>query len=394
MAFNIPDVDIDIYAAEALADPYENYRIFRDTAPIVRLPKYDLYLMARFADLQAALKDSQLFSSASGVAMNDLMNSVIVGSSLVTDDPLHAQLRAIVSRPLAPGRVKELREHIFDLAEKLVDRLVTQRDFDAATELAQYLPVSVVSDLVGLPEEGRERMLDWAAATFNSLGPRGLKLTESALPILGEMVDYARGCTADRVKPGSWVAQLYDACDAGEIRFEQVGQLMGDYLGPSLDTTILATSNAISLFAKHPDQWDKLRANPSRIPNAINEVLRIESPIQGFSRLLTDDFELEGQRLHKGARVLMMYASGNRDERRWDSPEQFDIDRRVAEQMAFGHGVHLCMGASLARLEITALLTALIRRVERFEVHEASLVSNNILRGFQTLKVTVHPAKV
>ena len=104
MAFNIPDVDIDIYSAEALADPYKNYRIFRDAAPIVRLPKYDLYLMARFADVQAALKNNALFCSSSGVAMNDLMNKAIAGSTLFTDAPYHTELRSIVSRPLAPAR--------------------------------------------------------------------------------------------------------------------------------------------------------------------------------------------------------------------------------------------------------------------------------------------------
>jgi len=393
MAFNIPDVDIDIYSAEALANPYENYRIFRDTAPIVRLPKYDLYLMARFADVQGALKNNTLFASGDGVAMNDLMNKAIAGSTLHTDAPYHSTLRSIVSRPLTPARLTELRQGLYDLAENLVERLVAKGDFDAASELAPYLPVTVVSELVGLPEEGRERMLIWAGAVFNSLGPRGLELTETALPIVDEMVTYARGCTADRVKPGSWVAKLYEAVEAGELRPEQVGPVMGDYLGPSLDTTILATGSAIALFAQNPDQWDKLRANPTLIPNAVNEAIRVESPIQGFSRVLTDDFSVEDQRLHKGARVLVMYASGNRDERRWEDPERFDITRRANEQLGFGHGIHMCMGANLARMEISALLSALIRRVERFELHEAERISNNVLRGYKSLKLTAHAAR-
>jgi len=393
MAFNIPDVDIDIYSPEAIADPYDNYRIFRDTAPIVRLPKYDLYLMARFADVQGALKNNALFSSGSGVAMNDLMNKAIAGSTLHTDAPYHGALRSIVSRPLTPARLTELRKGLFDLAENLVERLVAKGDFDAATELAPYLPVTVVSELVGLPEEGRERMLIWAGAVFNSLGPRGLELTEAALPIVEEMVTYARGCTADRVKPDSWVAKLYEAAEAGELGLDQVGPVMGDYLGPSLDTTILATGSVLALFAQHPDQWDKLRENPQLIPNAVNEAVRLESPIQAFSRVLTDDFSVEDQRLHKGARVLMVYASGNRDERRWEDPERFDITRRANEQLGFGHGIHMCMGANLARMEISALLTALIKRVKRFELHDAERITNNVLRGYKSLKLTAHVAK-
>ena len=392
MAVNIPDVDIDVFAPEALANPFENYRIFRDTAPIVRLPKYDLYVMSRFADVQAALKNNALFSSGSGVAMNDLMNKAIMGSTLFTDAPYHSELRSIVSRPLAPARLAELRQRLYSLADELVEGLVAKGDFDAAAELAPYLPVTVVSELVGLPEEGRERMLIWAGAVFNSFGPRGVERTEAAFPIMEEMVAYARSCTADRVKPGSWVAKLYEAAEAGELRPEQVGPVMGDYLGPSLDTTILATGSMIALFAEHPDQWDKLRASPSQIPNAINEAMRLEGPAQGFTRVLTDDFSVENQRLDKGDRVLMLFGSANRDERHWEDPERFDITRRAAEQVGFGHGIHMCMGANLARLEMSAILSAFLPRVERFELHEAERILNNVLRGYKSLKLTAHAA--
>ncbi len=393
MAVNIPDVDVDVFAPEALANPFENYRIFRDTAPIVRLPKYDLYVMSRFADVQGALKNNMLFSSGSGVAMNDLMNKAIMGSTLFTDAPYHSELRSIVSRPLAPARLAELRQRLYSLAEELVESLVAKGDFDAAADLAPFLPVTVVSELVGLPEEGRERMLIWAGAVFNSFGPRGVERTEAAFPIMEEMVTYARSCTADRVKPGSWVAKLYEAAEAGELRPEQVGPVMGDYLGPSLDTTILATGSMIALFAQHPDQWDKLRASPSQIPNAINEAMRLEGPAQGFTRVLTDDFSVENQRLNKGDRVLILFASANRDERHWEDPERFDITRRAAEQVGFGHGIHMCMGANLARLEMSAILSALIPRVERFELHDAERILNNVLRGYKSLKLTAHAVK-
>jgi len=392
MANNIPDVDIDPFTLEAIDHPFGNYRILRDTAPITRLPKYDMYVMSRFADVQAALKNNTLFSSGSGVALNDLMNKAIAGSTLYTDAPDHTHLRSVVSRPLTPARLTELRQRLFELADAQVDHLVEKKDFDAATDLAQYLPVTVVSELVGLPEEGRERMLIWSNAVFNSFGPRGLDLTETSIPIMEEMVTYARGCTYDRVKPGSWVAKLYEAAAAGELRPEQVGPVMGDYLGPSLDTTILATGSAIALFAQNPDQWTKLRENPSQIPNAINEAIRLEGPAQGFTRVLTDDFTLGDQSLNKGDRVLMLFASANRDERHWDDPERFDISRRANEQVGFGHGIHMCMGANLARMEMAALLTALVKRVERFELHEAVRLKNNVLRGYTSLKVTAHAA--
>ena len=391
MSKNVPDVDVDLYALDALDEPYDNYRLFRDTAAVVRLPKYDLYVLSRFTDVQAALKNTAIFSSASGAAMNDAMNHALTGAMLSSDEPLHGFLRSIVGRPFTPQRLAALREDMTRRAEALAERLCEQRDFDAATDLAQHLPLSVVSELVGLPEEGRDRMLIWAAATFNSFAPRGVPLAESALPIIQEMVAYAAGCTPERVKPGSWTAQLYEAADRGEIDFARAGALMLDYLGPSLDTTIFATSNAVALFAKHPEQWRKLRGNPGKIPNAINEVVRLESPIQAFSRLVIEDFEIEGQTLEAGDRVLMMYGSANRDERRWDNPEAFDIERHNADHLGFGHGVHTCLGANLARLEISALLAALIKRVDHFEAHDSVRAINNLLRGYQSLRVTAHP---
>jgi cytochrome P450 len=390
----IPEIDIDIYSRESLANPYANYRILRDVAPVVYLPKYGLYAFARFEVVRDALSNWQVFSSAKGVAMNDIMNEAIAGGTLGSDEPVHAFLRGIVGRPLTPPQLAALRQRITEQAETLVEELCAKRTFDAATELAQHLPLSIVSDLVGLPDEGREQMLTWAAANFNSLGPRGLKLTETALPILAEMVDYAKQCTADRVKPGSWAAALYEASNRGEITFAQVGALMNDYLGPSLDTTIFATSNAISLFAKFPEQWDKLRKNPAFIPAAINEAVRLESPIQGFSRYVTRDFDVSGYTMPAGSRVLVLFASANRDERRWDNPEIFDIERRNSDHLGFGHGIHQCLGANLARLEISALLGALIKRVARFEVHDRALVQNLILRGFERLTVTAHPLPV
>lgn len=388
---NIPDVDIDIYSAETRADPYESYRTLRDAAPIVRLPRYGLYAMARFDNIRSALRNWQVFSSARGVAMNDMINHAQAGATIASDNPRHAFLRSIVGRPLTPAKLAALRHLVTSEAEALVHRLCQKATFDAATELAQHLPLTIVSELVGLPDEERSKMLAWSAASFNAGGPRGLALTESALATVGEMIAFARTCTADRVKPGSWVAQLYDAAEAGEIPAEAVGGLMNDYLGPALDTTIAATSNAIALFADFPDQWDKLRENPSLIPNAVNEVVRIESPIQGFSRLAIEDFHSEGQSLDAGSRVVLLYGSGNRDERHWKDPEQFDIARANTDQLGFGHDAHSCLGANLARLEISALLAALLPRVKRFEVRERKRLSNLVLRGYERLDVTAHP---
>ena len=262
--------------------------------------------------------------------------------------------------------------------------------FDAATDLAQRLPVSIVSNLVGLPEAGRERMLDWAAANFDCFGPMNDRTT-AAFGIVQEMVRYAyTECVPGKLKPGGWAAMIYEAADRGEIPQSQAPAMMNDYMGPALDTTIFATSTAIWLFGQHPDQWDLLRADPSLIPNAVNEVVRLESPLQNFSRIITQDTEVGGVLMQAGSRVIVSYGSANRDPAKFPDPDRFDITRRAADHLGFGFGVHMCAGQNLAKLEIAAVLGALAKRVKRFELGRTERAVNNVLRGLRTLEVTVH----
>jgi len=232
-------------------------------------------------------------------------------------------------------------------------------------------------------------MFEWGNAAFDSLGPpnaRCLAVTQTAMGL----VNYAfTKIEPSALKPDSWAAMAFEAAERGEITLQQARGLILDYVGPSLDTTIFAISSAIWLFALHPKQWTLLCENPASIPGAINEVLRIESPIQTFSRYVTRDTEVDGVALPQGSRALVMYGSANRDERKWQEPKPFDIQRKAAEQLAFGHGEHLCVGLPLPRLEIRALLAALARRVKRFEILELNRGINNTLRGLETLKMAV-----
>lgn len=385
----VPVSDVDLFSEEVLLDPYPTYAALREMGPVVWLEPLGFYFFTRFADIQAALSDWETFTSAQGVTMNDQMNAALQGGVLCSDPPEHDPVRKVLIKPLLPQALKELTEKISSEAEGLIERLVEKGRFDAATELAQYLPVTIVSDLVGLPDEGREKMLDWAAANFQCFGPLNER-TLAAFPTAKGMVDYAfTQCVPGKLKPGGWAAMIWEAADRGEIRHDQCGPMMNDYMGPSLDTTIFATSSAVWLFAKHPEQWDILRDNPQLIPNAVNEVIRLESPIQNFSRVLTRDFSIGGAVLPAGSRVIVSYGCANRDPAKWEAPDTFDVRRRAVDHVGFGHGTHRCIGNNLARMEIAALLTALTKRVKRFNLgtNERQLI--NVLRGFRTLEVTV-----
>lgn len=387
----IPTVDVDLYSEANLANPYPAYTAIRNAGPVCRLGDSDLLAIGRHADLRTALADWETFSSGSGVALNAPMNGALKGTILGTDPPEHKYLREIVGRPMTPARLAALRERVRATAEKKVEELVARGSFCAATELAHHLPLTVVSDLVGLPEEGRQRMLDWAGAAFNAMAPLSACRFEESMPVLGEMLAYISDPSLpDRLVPDSWAAQLWKAVESGEISREFFQSLIQAYVAPSLDTTIFATSNLIWLFAHHPDQWRKLREKPSLVSRAINEALRMESPASGFSRLVTRDAEIGGIGIAEGSRVVMLFASGNRDERRYENPDCFDIERDSTDHLAFGHSLHRCVGMNLALLELTALVNALLSRVESFHLMSEKRAGNAILRGFAELRVTAH----
>ena len=386
-----PSSSLELFTTEALLDPFPVYRQLRDLGPVVWLEAYDMFVLPRFAEVRHALENWQVFSSAGGVTMNDEMNAKLKGGLLCSDPPTHDVLRRVIERPLTPKAVSMLRERVTAEAEEIVDRLVAKVTFDVATELAPHLPVSIVSELVGLPEEGRERMLDWAPANFDCFGPLNERTT-AAFPIVGEMVNYAfTQCVPGKLKPGGWAQMIWDAADRGEIDPAICPFLMNDYMGPSLDTTIFATISTIWLFAGHPEEWEIVRKNPALLPQAINEALRIESPIQAFSRYVATAHEIDGVRLPSGSRAIVLFGSANRDERKWGDPENFRVMRNSTnEHLGFGFGEHQCVGNNLARMEIRALLMALAKRVTRFELHEMKRGVNNVLRGIKKCVVSVH----
>ncbi|MFH8485239.1 cytochrome P450 [Streptomyces longisporoflavus] len=388
----IPVSDVDLYTDSARVDPYLIYDELRALGPVVYLSRYDMYALPRYDEVRAALMDWQTFSSAQGVFVDRDVNARLEGITLCSDPPEHTAMRAVLGRPLRADRMREVAPRIETEADRVVERVVSRGRCDVVTELAEYLPMTVVSDLVGLPEQGREKMLEWAAAIWNTQGPADERAA-AAGPAVEEFMSFAMNdAVPGKIDPAGWAAQLYEAADRGEIPPDKCPMMMLDYVTPSLDTTILAIANTVALFARNPDQWDLLRDDRSLIPHAINESLRLEPPVAQFSRLLTEDHEIGGVELPAGSRVALLYGSANRDDRHYPEPTRFDITRRPSDHLAFGRGEHVCVGMHLARLEIVSLLERLADRVARFEIFESRPVINNGLRGFDYLDVAFEPA--
>jgi len=385
-----PQSDYDPYSDEALLDPWSGYDALRDMGPAVWLNKYDMFALTRYASVRQALTDDVNFPSGFGVMMNEDMNQVLRGNTLCSDGAHHDSLRKIVMKPLLPAQLKSLRGEIEDESRKLVKSLIARKQFCAKVHLAHYLPITIVSNAVGLPEEGRERMLEWSEALFNCFGPKNQR-TLSAVPVLDQMMDYATNhAVRGKLKQGSWAEAIHDAADRGDVPKEAVPVMMIDYMGPSLDTTINGIANTVWHFAKSPDQWDIVREDPSIIRNAINEALRLDSPIQDFGRYVANDVSMDGVTLPADSRVICFYGAANRDPRQFENPNMFDIRRKNANtHMAFGAGPHQCMGMNLARLEMATLFTELAKHVRRFHILDEKLALHNILRGYDSLFIEI-----
>ena len=381
----IPTIDVDIYDGEAITNPLGVYKQVRDAGPVVWLSKYDQFAVGRYKDVKAILRKNDLFVSSKGVAANPLTNERMVGTTLAMDEPEHAAARTLIGAPLLPGALEEHRGRIEEAAHGLIDDLLQRDSFDGVMDFAQFLPLTIVSRLVGLPEEGRQNLLAWAAAAFDGLGPLNAR-SEQALPQMIEMRQYVTDhVVPGKVPEGGWAHRLFELAADGTTDLNTAKGLIRDYISPSLDTTISATGKLLYQLATSPGVWDQLRRDPSLIPSAVDEAVRMASPVSSFTRYAAEATQIDGCAIPEGARIAVMFGAANYDERHWNDPETFDMTRNRAQHVGFGHGHHMCAGMHLARLEMESLLRAMIPRVEKIEVGTPTLVENNVIRAFATL---------
>ncbi len=388
----IPVSNIDFYADDVILDPYPVYADLRELGPVVYMAKNDLYLVARYKEVSEVLLQPLRFVSSKGVSPIQKVNDILVGSTLNSDPPIHDKTRAVTSAPLLPGALTEVEPRIKAAADGLIDTLCARGEFDAVADFAQYLPITIVAELVGLPQAvSPAQMLKWASAAFNLFGTRNAR-TDQAFEDLKTLRDflleYGRpGKLAD----GGWAKRIFEVGPERGLSYETCAQLMRDYINPSLDTTISATGQIVKFLADDPAQWDMIRADASLIPNAVEEAVRLATPIRAFTRYAVEDIAVSGHIIPKDSRVIVCYASANRDPRKYDNPDAFDVTRDTHDHMGFGRGVHMCMGMHLARREMILLLEALRRRVERFELLGPPTVAmNTTIRAYASLPVRVH----
>jgi hypothetical protein len=390
-----PVSTIDPFSPAFLNDPYRHHEAMREAGPVVWLEQYGIWAMARHQEVRDALTDWETYCSGAGVGLSDFRKeppwrppSII----LEADPPLHTRTRAVLTRILSPAAISILRETFAREADALVDRLVEGCEFDGIADLAEAYPLKVFPDAVGISEQGRENLLPYGSMVFNSFGPRN-DLFNAAMANAGPVRDWIMSkCSRAALAPDGLGMKIFDAVDAGELSEDEAGMLVRSFLSAGIDTTVYGLGNALYCFASNPAQWTILRENPNLIRGSFEEVLRFEAPVQTFFRTTTKAVDVGGVHIGDGEKVLLFLAAANRDPRRWDRPDVFDIRRRATGHMTFGTGIHGCVGQAVARLESEAIFGALAKRVAAFEITgQAERRLNNTLRGLDTLPLRVTP---
>jgi 4-methoxybenzoate monooxygenase (O-demethylating) len=392
----IPVSDIDPFSEAFFEDPFPAHEALREAGPAVRLSRYGVLACARYAEVKAILDDWRTFSSARGVGLQDFAREKPARPpSLVleTDPPLHDRTRKVQARILSPAAVARLREPFTAVAEAMADSLARRGAFDAIPDLAEAYPLTVFPDAMGMPRENRHHLLPFGNMVFNSFGPRNAFL-EKAIAEAREAVAWVfEQSKRESLAPDGFGAGIHAAADTGELTPGETPQVVRSVLTAGVDTTVSGIGAAVFCLARFPEQFDRLRAEPNLARAAFEEAVRFETPVQTFFRTTTRETELGGERVDEGEKVLMFLGAANRDPRRWDRPDDYDIGRRAAGHVGFGSGIHACVGMALARLEGECVLSALARRAACIEITgEPRRRYNNTLRGLASLPVRLVPA--
>jgi cytochrome P450 len=376
-------VELNPFSHEFHEDPYPTYRWLRDQAPLYHNPELGFFALSRYRDVLAASLDWQTYSSAEGTTLERIDPRLFETRPMIIflDPPRHDLLRKLVSRAFTPRRVAALEPFVRQTVSDLLDRCVREGGGDFVHDVSMPLPMAVIFTLLGVPEADRRQLREWMDVSLDRdrdtpvIPERAIVAMASMLRYWIEFVEGLRAAPNDGL-----VAALLDAeveGDDGRPARLTDGEIVGfcNLLGAAGNETVTKLlANACVLFARHPDAYRRLCANPGTIPDAVEEVLRYTSPSQYQGRVTTRDVEWHGRTVPAGARILLLTGSANRDEREFPDPDRFDPARRPEQHLALGHGVHFCVGASLARLESRVALEEFARRVPRYTVDEARCV--------------------
>jgi cytochrome P450 len=362
-----PAVDLDIFDEANVIDPYPMWSEIRDLGSVVYLSAHDTWIVTRYDEIRDTLADWETFSSAAASVYGEEVGALLGETALTTDPPLHDRLRGVLSEKTAPRALRKLNDQVMAHADELVAEAVEAGSIEAMESLCQRMPVDTVADLIGLPEEGRQILLPGGERMLMTFTPNGNREI-AGMPSAEEFVNYMVAVTnRDVLKPDSWGTAILDAVDDGRIGTEHAVPLMSSYLIAGMGTTVHTLGFYLNNLARNPSAWAALKADPTLVNSGFEETVRLDGPAQLLYRGTTRDVELGEHTIPGGRRIIVGIGSGNRDARHYSDPDSFDIHRNPVDHLGLGYAVHGCVGQGLARLEVKAVISALLRRVATLE---------------------------
>lgn len=367
--------------------PFAYYKVLREEAPVYLMPETGMYIVTSYELLLEVMRNNKVYSNLApsgrraGLyceAAEKIIDEKGYGRFMPTivnnDQPGHTVYRGLVNDAFRAGRIRQMEAYITEVVAGLVEKFAARGECDAVADLAVPVPMYVIADQLGVPREDFQKFKEWSDAWVIGLGMKvpDAVLIDAAEKVV-EMQHYMIARMAERrIEPRDDImSDLVQATYDGErpLTDKEVLSIVEQILVAGNETTTNGIANGLQRLAEDQDLQARLRANPELLGKFVEEILRIESPVQGLFRYVTEDTELGGVRIPKGATVMIRYAAGNRDEAKFDHPEEFDLDRKNnGAHIAFGSGIHHCVGSQLARAEMVVSFRAFLDRFSRFEL--------------------------
>ena len=385
--------DIDPYSKEVLLNPEDFFDALRERGPFVYLSKYKMLACGRYQETKEVFSDHKRFVSSRGVGIQDFkLETPWRPPSLVleVDPPEHTKNRRFVTRALSPNKIAKLKDFFKDCADQLINKLLKKKHIDGISDLAEIFPTRVFPEAVGLKKIDKDTLLGYGAMVFNALGPDNEFRKDAMARGLSVLEKINKQCLEENIDNKGLAKEIYRQTAEASEEDQLAGMLVRSLLSAGIDTTVSAIGNLLWCFSKNPEQFETIKNNKSLVGNAVEESLRLTSPVKAFCRTSAVETEVSGVTIEEGTKILCVLGSANTDPKVWDNPYKYDVTRRTIGHLALGIGVHNCVGQTLARAEITALassLTELVKTIRPAGI--ATWKPNNAMRSLESLPITL-----
>jgi cytochrome P450 len=405
--------DFNFFAEEVLNCPYDFYKVLQEQAPVYQLPDTSIYMISRHADIKQLLKDTATYSNnfthlLKGPEPAPEVTEIYarawqpVDTMITADPPRHKTYRTLVNKVFNAKRVDAMEDYMVAIVHELIDGFIARGECDFVREFTTPLPVYVIADQLGVPREDLKNFKRWSDSFARRLSQLATpeEQIEDAENIVAFQFYFADMCEQRRSAPrddmiSDLVVTKIEDPDSGEVRLlnmEELQSILQQLMVAGNETTTSAITGGMVSLIQNPAQMRDLRKHPEKIPNAVEEILRMESPSAGMWRVVKQDTEVHGVKIPKDALVMLRYHAGNRDPQLFEHPDAIDINRSNADDhIAFGQGIHFCPGAMLARKEMNVAFSALLSRLDNIEIvaekSDLAYWPNIVLRGLKGLYI-------